>query len=188
MTERIDVRVAIFGTRGVGKDAIVYTYVNNAYGDLEYYPIIEDSYRKQISVNEIDYMLDILISPINNDNDNKELHVKISTGIFLVYSITSEESFNVIQEFIDEIIQIKGLEKEKIPIIIVGSKCDLEDKREVPTETGLEFAKKYRCPFYEISSKNKINLDNMFEDMIHEILSCGYYQESKPHEKHCTIS
>jgi Ras family protein len=44
-------------------------------------------------------------------------------GYVLVYSITSRNSFNMIQVVYDKIVDFCGV--TKIPCVIVGSKCDL---------------------------------------------------------------
>ena len=44
-------------------------------------------------------------------------------GYILVYSITSKNSFNMIQVVYDKIVNFSGV--TKIPCVMVGSKCDL---------------------------------------------------------------
>lgn len=43
-------------------------------------------------------------------------------------------------------------------MILIGTKCDLEDMREVSKEEGQTLAQKYRCPFFESSAKARINI------------------------------
>lgn len=44
-----------------------------------------------------------------------------------------------------------------IPIILVGNKCDLTEGRTIKYSQGHAIAKKYSCPFYEVSAKESIN-------------------------------
>ena len=48
-------------------------------------------------------------------------------GYLLVYSINSRQSFEMIQTVHDKILDFAGL--EKVPCVIVGQKCDLNDER-----------------------------------------------------------
>lgn len=47
-------------------------------------------------------------------------------------------------------------------IILVGNKADLEHRREVPRESGEEFAKEHGLLFLETSAKNNLNVDEAF--------------------------
>ena len=49
---------------------------------------------------------------------------------------------------------------DKLPIILVGNKSDLNNKREVPNKEGKNKAKEYGSPFYETSCKTGINVSN----------------------------
>jgi GTPase SAR1 family protein len=57
---------------------------------------------------------------------------------------------------------------KRIPIILVGTKCDLED-RKITFEEGLEIAKKYEILYFEISSKICINVEETIFSLIDEI-------------------
>ena len=46
--------------------------------------------------------------------------------------------------------------------ILVGNKCDMEEKRKVSYEEGLELARHYEIPFLETSAKNSVNVESSF--------------------------
>ena len=80
--------------------------------------------------------------------------------IMFVYSIDSEESFNNIKERIQ---QIKKICKKKKHFILIGSKADLDDKREVSYDNGQELANKEEMDlFIEVSAKMRFNIDELF--------------------------
>lgn len=55
-------------------------------------------------------------------------------------------------------------------MVLVGNKCDLQDQRVITTTQGEELARKFGgCAFLEASAKNKINVDNVFFDLIRQI-------------------
>ena len=56
--------------------------------------------------------------------------MKYGEGFLLVYSIESRQSFNELEIFYQQILRMK--DSESFPMIIVGTKCDLEYQRQVP--------------------------------------------------------
>ena len=53
-----------------------------------------------------------------------------------------------------------------MPKFLVGNKCDLNAKeRCVSYAEGKELADKYKLPFMEVSAKDNINVDNLFNSL-----------------------
>lgn len=80
-------------------------------------------------------------------------------GCIIVYDITNKLSFEEIESYYISNINEKC--KENIPVLILGNKKDLEEKREIEFEQGEELASKYNYIFNEISS---YEIDNIFEN------------------------
>jgi GTPase KRas protein len=57
--------------------------------------------------------------------------MKYGEGFLLVYSIESRQSFNELEIFYQQILRMK--DSASFPMIIVGTKCDLEYQRQVPS-------------------------------------------------------
>ena len=82
----------------------------------------------------------------------------------LVYDITDEYSFNEIKEYFND--RIKELCKKNIPIILLGNKTDLEDKRKVSSEEGANFCLDNGYIFMETSCLKNTNVADAFETLI----------------------
>ena len=54
-------------------------------------------------------------------------------GIMLVYDVTNEKSFDNIKNWIRNIEEHANTDVEKM---ILGNKCDITDRRQVPKERG----------------------------------------------------
>jgi GTPase SAR1 family protein len=58
--------------------------------------------------------------------------------VFLTYDITRNETFTNLLEWLNE---IKEHAAADVKIYLIGNKAELEEKREVPFERAMEFAK-----------------------------------------------
>ena len=93
--------------------------------------------------------------------------VKNAQGLLLAYDITMRSTFEDLNQWIRQIKDYQDI--SEFPIIIVGCKLDLEDKREVSTEEGHTFAAKYKCPFFETSALTGKGLKETFSTLIQKV-------------------
>merc|ERR1712230_82195 len=87
-------------------------------------------------------------------------------GILLVYDVTDERSFNNIRTWFSNVEQhaTEGVNK-----ILIGNKCDWEDRRVVSTERGQQLADELGIPFLEVSAKSNINVEKAFFSLASDI-------------------
>lgn len=58
---------------------------------------------------------------------------------------------------------------EGVNKILIGNKCDWEDKRVISTEQGQALADELGIPFLEVSAKSNINIDKAFYSLAADI-------------------
>jgi Ras-related protein Rab-8A len=58
---------------------------------------------------------------------------------------------------------------EGVNKILIGNKCDWEDKRVVSTERGQQLADELGIPFLEVSAKSNINVEKAFYSLASDI-------------------
>jgi len=162
-------KIIIVGSGGVGKSALTLQFM---YGDFveEYDPTSADSYRKQITVDNVELNLDILDTAGQEDyaamRDN---YYRTGEGFMCVYSIVMQSSFDQLDNFFEQILRVT--DKEKIPFLLVGNKADLEDERQVDQMRGQELAAKYDCQFLETSAKTNRNVEEAFFTLVRIVMS-----------------
>ena len=93
--------------------------------------------------------------------------VKNVQGLLFTYDITMRSTFEDLNQWIRQINDYQDI--SEFPIIIVGCKVDLEDKREVSTEEGHTFAAKYKCPFFETSARTGKGVKEAFSALIQKV-------------------
>jgi len=87
-------------------------------------------------------------------------------GIMLVYDITNEKSFDNIKNWIRNIEEHASADVEKM---ILGNKCDMNDRRQVSKERGEQLAIEYGIKFMETSAKASINVEDAFFTLARDI-------------------
>jgi len=85
----------------------------------------------------------------------------------MAYSITSRSSFDEITSFREQILRVK--DADKVPMSLVGNKCDLDSERMVSRPDGEDLARQFGCPFFEASAKARINVEEAFYELVREI-------------------
>eukprot|EP01110_Echinostelium_bisporum_P012116 TRINITY_DN6366_c0_g1_i2.p1 TRINITY_DN6366_c0_g1~~TRINITY_DN6366_c0_g1_i2.p1 ORF type:complete len:182 (-),score=40.57 TRINITY_DN6366_c0_g1_i2:143-652(-) len=160
------VKLCCMGDGGVGKTSITIQLCSNHFVEM-YDPTIEDSYRKQMVIDEEACLLEILDTAGQEElTALRDQWIRGSEGFVCVYSITSRSSFEEVSKFRQQIVRVH--DRDDIPIVLVGNKCDLEDQREVTTQEGKDLAKSYgpTTIFCEASAKTRTKIEEIFSDAV----------------------
>jgi GTPase KRas protein len=144
------------GDGGVGKSAFTHQLISGTY-----HPTPEDFYCKQMTVDNEEAILNIY------DTDVRDKYLRICEGFIIMYSVTSDDSFQEVRNLREKLLNIT--DDEKIPVVLVGNKCDLTEDREVPTEIGQSLASEFHWKFLECSAKTKTNVVEAFEEVVKSI-------------------
>ncbi|GAM28461.1 hypothetical protein SAMD00019534_116370 [Acytostelium subglobosum LB1] len=169
-------KLVLVGPGGVGKSCLTIQYIAQRFVD-EYDPTLEDSYRKQATVDGDECILDIYDTAGQEDfSAVRDQYMRAGEGFLGVYSITYLQSFKEIPRLHQHLLKVKDL--DYVPFILLGNKCDLKDFREVSTADGEELSKKLNCKFLETSAKERINVDEAFHELVKEVKRA---REKQPH-------
>ncbi|KXN67994.1 hypothetical protein CONCODRAFT_9851 [Conidiobolus coronatus NRRL 28638] len=163
------ISLVVMGSGGVGKSAITISFINNQFME-EYDPTIEDSYSKNLFVDEVEYQLEITDTAGQEEYRGlwSDQFLQSADGFILVYSITLKSSFEELTFIRNQIMRVR--EDEQCPMIIVGNKCDLGDLREVQETEAKEWAKSINALQIESSAKSSINIGQIFTDVTREVI------------------
>eukprot|EP00040_Diaphanoeca_grandis_P020998 m.111703 g.111703 ORF g.111703 m.111703 type:complete len:195 (-) comp28141_c0_seq1:459-1043(-) len=165
-------KLVVLGSGGVGKSALTVQFVQGIFVE-KYDPTIEDSYRKQVEVDGHQCMLEILdTAGTEQFTAMRDLYMKNGQGFVLVYSITALSTFQDLTDLREQILRVK--DAEQVPLVLVGNKCDLEAERVVTSAQGQSQARAFGgnsdpCTFLEASAKLKINVNDIFYDLVRQI-------------------
>ena len=117
-------------------------------------------------------------------NAISESYYKKGDGILLVFDITSQKSFDKIKDYY--VANIREKCKKNIPIILLGNKTDLDDKRVVSQEVAIDLAVNEEFVYKETSCLKNENVADAFETII-EIWNINNKQTRKNKNQHLKI-
>ena len=89
-----------------------------------------------------------------------------SVGAILVYDITKQDSFSLLERWIKE---IRDFAPAQCRTILVGNKLDLAHLRTVSPEAAEQFAQQQNMEVVETSALKATNVSKMFHTLIEEI-------------------
>jgi Ras-related protein Rab-6A len=181
----IKLKVIVAGAKDVGKTTLIRRFVSGRF-DIN-----------TLSTIGVDFMTK------NLELDGKEIHLSIwdfageqkfrvlfpsycsgASGALILYDMTSRASFEEVNDWLSLINKSSG----KIVKLLIGSKSDLADQRQISTDEAKSFNKKENIENYlECSSKTGENVENIFETLVQSILDsslkkCPHCAELIPKE------
>ena len=170
-------KVLLIGNSSVGKSSLLLRFVDNQWSDLFVPTIGVDFKIRTMEIDNKNVKLQIW------DTAGQERFKNITAsyyrgahGIFVVYDISDTESFKNINNWLIEIVKNANKNVYKI---LVGNKCDLEDKRTVSYQQGKELAETYGMQFIETSAKSNTNVDEAFHLLGKEVMKLSLNDKEK---------
>jgi len=160
-------KLVVLGDGGVGKTALTIQLCLNHFVET-YDPTIEDSYRKQVVIDDQPCVLEVLDTAGQEEyHALRDQWIRDGEGFLLVYSISSRSTFERVERYRDQIVRVK--ETDSFPLMLVGNKSDKVTEREVSREEGASLSKKFGCEFIESSAKTCVNVERAFYTVVRMI-------------------
>eukprot|EP00484_Ammonia_sp_Unknown_P024686 CAMPEP_0197031198 /NCGR_PEP_ID=MMETSP1384-20130603/10274_1 /TAXON_ID=29189 /ORGANISM="Ammonia sp." /LENGTH=864 /DNA_ID=CAMNT_0042460693 /DNA_START=14 /DNA_END=2608 /DNA_ORIENTATION=- len=154
------IKTCLLGGGCQGKSALVLQFITNTFLS-DYDPTIEDTYRKNVTVNDQSALLEILDTAGQKDFwSMQEQWIRDSQIFILVYSICSREGFKIVDQLRNTVFSVKGT--DKVPIVLVGTQSDLASERVVGRDEAQQKATAWDCEYIEVSAKTREHLEELF--------------------------
>jgi Ras-related protein Rab-8A len=162
-------KLLLIGDSGVGKSCLLLRYSDDSFTSSFITTIGIDFKIKSINVGPLKVKLQIW------DTAGQERFRTITTayyrgamGIFLIYDVTDEVSFQNVRNWMRQIDQNAAA---NVVRVLIGNKSDVAaSERKVSLEEGQALAKEFGIKFFETSAKLNTGVDEAFENMSGEIV------------------
>ena len=181
MTDDIQKYKIIFlGDQGVGKSSILNRFSQDKF-EQEYQATIGlDFHSKNATINGANIRL--LLYDTAGQEKFKSLipmYIRDANIIIVVYDITIKDSFTHTSHCVNE---TKDLKREDAIFVLVGNKIDLNDKRQVSSQEGQNYANEKEFIFFEVSARTGQGIqelfnNNIFPEMVKKFKIVGDYDD-----------
>ena len=163
-------KIVVLGSVVINKPAFIIRF---AYGHfIEGNDLSSvDRYSKQCEIDGRQCAIDILDVSAEEEETSPaflDQYIRTGQGVVLAYSVTSRDSFSIMDELYARILRVRG-SSEGVPIVLVGCDCDREGSRQVTTAQGEELARRLGCPFFEVSARDNIRVEEPFIEVVRRI-------------------
>ena len=157
----LSLKIIIVGDSGVGKSCLSIKASRNYFEDF-YSPTVGFEFLTfNVKIEDQNIKLQIW------DTCGQEVYRSLISSFYrsaslaiIVYSIDTEESFNNIEKWLND---IKTQSSPDVKIFLIGNKADLDDKRKITREQGEKFSNEHKISFFtETSAKTGLNVQNVF--------------------------
>ncbi|KAG6765195.1 hypothetical protein POTOM_029216 [Populus tomentosa] len=158
--KNLRVKLVLLGDSGVGKSCIVLRFVRGQFDPTSKVTIGASFLSQTIALQDSTTVKFEIWDTAGQERYAAlaPLYYRGAAVAVIVYDITSPETFNKAQYW------VKELQKHGSPDIVmalVGNKADLQEKREVPTQDGIDYAEKNGMFFMETSAKTADNINQL---------------------------
>ncbi|KAF1998862.1 seryl-tRNA synthetase [Amniculicola lignicola CBS 123094] len=161
-------KIALVGTRAVGKSSLTVQFVDGHFVE-SYYPTIENTFSKIIKYKNQEFATEIIDTAGQDEYSilNSKHFIGIH-GYMIVYSVASKQSFEMARIIRDKILNHLGT--DWVPLVIVGNKSDLRpEQRQVTADDGRALAAEFNCAWTESSARHNENVQKAFDLMIEQV-------------------
>jgi len=163
-------KVILIGDSGVGKSALLMRFSEDTFSQSFINTVGIDFKIKTMIVDDKKVKLQIY------DTAGQERFRTITAayyrgaqGVMLVYDVTDPQSFKNVRDWTAGMLE--HVDQNVCKMIVVGNKCDLEDKKEVTEAKGHMLADEFGFKFIETSAKNGLRVDDAFMILVRDIKS-----------------
>jgi small GTP-binding protein len=172
MPEYVKKKILLLGDGAVGKTSLIRRFVVDKFADEYIATIGTKVTKKDIKLKQggNDCYVTLMIWDILGQRGYSAVQASSfrgSQGALIVYDVTRPETLQALAEYwIPRLYESVG----KIPIVVVGNKVDLVERRKPYEEDAKEFCSEYDSVYYLSSAKSGENVEKMFKNIGKEML------------------
>jgi small GTP-binding protein len=165
------VRVVLIGDTSVGKSSLLVRFADDRF-DGNYVITIGVEYReKLVTLGGRGGGRTVRLQVWDTAGQERfrtitPAYYRRALGVLIVFDLTNRKSFDSVEEWLRSLNDHGDPDVVKI---LVGNKVDLETKRKIGKEEARNLAKKHNMEYFEVSAKEDVAVDEVFETLTDQI-------------------
>ena len=160
-------KIVLVGDSGVGKTNLLLRYLKNEFNTQTKATVGVEFGNTKVRIDNA------LIKAQIWDTAGQERYRSITSayykgahGALIVYDITRKDSFDSVEKWLSD---LRNNGEEKMVIMAIGNKSDMEIERVISTQDGEAKAQRNNIAFLETSALNATNVAKAFDELIQKL-------------------
>jgi small GTP-binding protein len=159
-------KIIMLGDSAVGKTSLIMRYTDDTFSGQFLSTLGFDYRRKNLIANGSPLTLQIWDTAGQEQfRSITKSYMRGADGAALVFDVTSRDSFNRINIWMDSIVDSAA---RHIDVVLIGNKIDVED-RTVTAEEGKRAADEFEIPYFEVSARTGEYVTEAFESLARRV-------------------
>ena len=169
------ISIIMIGDTSVGKSTLMKKFISGHFSDSLAPTLGIELYKKEITIDEKNYLYRIWDTcGQERFRSLSKTYFRNSDGIMLLFDLNSPDSFENLNSWF---ISIKESGCEDIPLILVGTKCDLECKLSEEDINNFVNNNKIIQNYFRCSAKENIGIDEPFIELGKLVVKITFHKE-----------
>jgi small GTP-binding protein len=166
-------KIIVAGKNKVGKTCLTQSFTTPYLHENTRTSLEVDIYKKTITIDTLESQRKVtlqiwVLGSQESFNSLRKLYYEGTIGFILVFDLTNRDSFKDLVSWTYELLKYR---KRDTPVVLVGNKRDLVDKREVAKNEIELFRKTFKLEYFETSAKTGKGVDDAFYTLTRLILA-----------------
>lgn len=156
----LNFKYIIIGDAGVGKTSLLHYFIFNKFKKDPKQTVNVEYSSKKLSIADREILLQLWDTAGQERYKSvTKSYYKNALGVIIVYDITKQESFQNVQNWLND---AKPIAKPNCTICVVGNKSDLKEERAVQFNEAAKFCQDNELKFFECSALTGENIEEVF--------------------------
>jgi Rab family, other len=180
------VKIPILGYPGAGKTCIIRRFVYDTFSEEHHHTAGVEFFSRVSQVNGVGMNI-LLFDAVGAEERYRPAIFRNAKGVIVVFDITQMSSFQVLPRYFEQIQKYAELLSDT-KVLLLGTKSDSGENRQVPFAQAKEYAEQSGWKFCEVSSKEDSDtLCNILHSFIADITGFGCSLKIKRADPHTGI-
>jgi len=157
-------KICLLGDGEVGKTSLIRKFVYDEFDDKYLMTIGTKITKKSLTIKSeqdeinLTMMINDIVGQVEFERIHKQYYRGSKAGIF-VCDLTRKNTLERMEWWMDSFNQVVG----EVPLIILGNKLDLVERRQVTDDDIARFARNFNCSYYLTSARSGENVELAFD-------------------------